>query len=275
MKKSQDTHNSSANASRSESTIILEELEDNYEPTEEEILEYAQYLGMNLTTDQEFFWIAKEGLKAPVPKPWKPCRTPKGNIYYFNFESGQSSWEHPMDAEFKKKYKQEKEKKNSMIRNLDRKLEQEMNECENEFLQKVKEKEVQKDREIMDFKAKLISEINEYESELEKNNKSELQNYQSNMRDSNKIQQTVFFIIILIKNKEFQLKIKSEFIEKQQNLREKYGEISPEKVKSLKNDFAKKLEIYKTDLEEKRKNRVENIKIKQKLHFEDSINVFF
>ena len=30
-------------------------------------------------------WIAKEGLKAPLPKDWKPCKTPQGDIYYFNF----------------------------------------------------------------------------------------------------------------------------------------------------------------------------------------------
>jgi centrosomal protein CEP164 len=45
------------------------------QPTEEEIIEYAQFLQMDLATDQDLFWIAREGLKAPLPEPWKPCKT--------------------------------------------------------------------------------------------------------------------------------------------------------------------------------------------------------
>ena len=67
--------------------IMEEELDEDYEPTNEEIEEYAKYLGMDLKEDGDMFFIAKEGLKAPLPDPWKPCRSPGGNIYYFNFES--------------------------------------------------------------------------------------------------------------------------------------------------------------------------------------------
>jgi hypothetical protein len=38
-------------------------------------------------------WIAREGLKAPLPEHWKPCKTPTGDIYYFNFQSGDSVWQ--------------------------------------------------------------------------------------------------------------------------------------------------------------------------------------
>lgn len=92
--------------------ILEEEVDENYEPTEAEILEYASWLGMELPKEkvrlrecvilmlrhqtltvrfirfartQELLWIAKEGLKAPLPKDWKPCKTPTGDIYYFNF----------------------------------------------------------------------------------------------------------------------------------------------------------------------------------------------
>jgi centrosomal protein CEP164 len=67
--------------------IMEEELDEDYEPTLEEIEEYAKYLGMDMKDDRHLFYIAKEGLKAPLPDPWKPCRSPDGNIYYFNFES--------------------------------------------------------------------------------------------------------------------------------------------------------------------------------------------
>lgn len=56
-------------------------------------------------------WIAKEGLKAPLPEPWKPCRTPKGEIYYFNFQTNESIWEHPCDQYYKKVCQEEKLKK--------------------------------------------------------------------------------------------------------------------------------------------------------------------
>ncbi len=30
-------------------------------------------------------WIARESLKAPLPKDWKPCRADNGDVYYYNF----------------------------------------------------------------------------------------------------------------------------------------------------------------------------------------------
>lgn len=53
----------------------------------------AEFLGMSLAEDPDLLWIAREGLKAPLPKDWKPCQTPEGEIYYFNFGSGDSTWE--------------------------------------------------------------------------------------------------------------------------------------------------------------------------------------
>lgn len=63
---------------------------------------------MNPEEDRKFLYIAREGLKAPVPKPWKACQTKSGEIYYFNFESGESMWDHPSDDIFRKKFQQTK-----------------------------------------------------------------------------------------------------------------------------------------------------------------------
>lgn len=76
-----------------------------------EILEYARYLGMDPDEDHDLLYIAKEGLKAPLPENWKPCKTREGDIYYFNFDSRQSQWEHPCDEFYKKKYNEAKMKK--------------------------------------------------------------------------------------------------------------------------------------------------------------------
>jgi len=54
--------------------VLEDDLDSNYEPTFQEIEEYAQYLGMDPGDDQEMYYIAKEGLKAPLPGNWKPCK---------------------------------------------------------------------------------------------------------------------------------------------------------------------------------------------------------
>jgi hypothetical protein len=92
----------------SESIILEEEIDENYEPTTDEIEEYAQWLGMDLDQDRDLFYIAKEGLKAPLPEPWKPCKTKEGEIYYFNFENGESVWEHPCDEYYRKMFEEAK-----------------------------------------------------------------------------------------------------------------------------------------------------------------------
>jgi len=92
--------------------ILEEEIDPNYVPGEDEVLEYAKWLGMDLDKDEDLYWIAREGLMAPLPKNWKPCKT-KGtdDIYYFNFETGESTWDHPCDGYYKRLYEEEKKKK--------------------------------------------------------------------------------------------------------------------------------------------------------------------
>ena len=93
------------------STVLEENLDDNYEPTTLEIHEYARFLGMDPDEDKDLLWIAKESLKAPLPENWKPCQTEEGDIYYFNFKSGESLWDHPCDNHYRELFKREKTKK--------------------------------------------------------------------------------------------------------------------------------------------------------------------
>ena len=76
---------------------------------------------MNLEEDPDLLFIAIEGLKAPLPEPWKACRTKSGEIYYFNFESGDSTWEHPLDEIYRQKYKTLKATKNKTKQHKDNK----------------------------------------------------------------------------------------------------------------------------------------------------------
>lgn len=61
--------------------------------------------------DKDLLYLAKEGLKAPLPPDWKPCQNREGKIYYFNFKTKQSQWEHPCDQYYKNLYQELKRKK--------------------------------------------------------------------------------------------------------------------------------------------------------------------
>ena len=93
--------------------IILEEqIDSKYIPTDDEVIKYAKWLGMDMEEDKDLFWIAREGLKIPLPENWKPCKTYDTNeIYYFNFSTGESTWIHPCDDYNNKLYQEAKKKK--------------------------------------------------------------------------------------------------------------------------------------------------------------------
>ena len=89
---------------------ILEE-NSNFQPTHEEILEYAEtVLELKNNETETLLWIAEEGIKAPLPDGWKPVTTDKGDLYYFNFNTGESMWEHPCDEHYKNLVKSERKK---------------------------------------------------------------------------------------------------------------------------------------------------------------------
>ncbi|GIQ91347.1 hypothetical protein KIPB_014558, partial [Kipferlia bialata] len=98
------------------SVILDEELDENYEPTADEVKEYAAFLGMDVDRDTDLFWVAREGLKTALPPGWKPCKTESDELYYFNFDTGDSTWDHPCDSHFKNKYQEEKKKRDEKRR---------------------------------------------------------------------------------------------------------------------------------------------------------------
>ncbi|CAL9684213.1 unnamed protein product [Knipowitschia caucasica] len=89
--------------------ILEEEYDDDYVPSEQEVREYAKEIGIDPETESELMWLAREGVIAPLPSVWKPCQDVTGEIYYFNFSTGQSSWEHPGDEHYRSLVTQERE----------------------------------------------------------------------------------------------------------------------------------------------------------------------
>jgi len=96
--------------------VVLEEvLSGDYEPSQEDIVEYADWLGMDLKEDTDLLWIAREGLKAPLPSEWKACQS-DGDIFFFNFHTGESEWDHPSDVYCRKMYHSAKAERDRPVR---------------------------------------------------------------------------------------------------------------------------------------------------------------
>ncbi|KAK3726919.1 hypothetical protein QZH41_016709 [Actinostola sp. cb2023] len=94
--------------------ILEEEYDETYEPTENEVYEYAQLIGIDPQTEKSLLWIAREGIVAPLPTDWKPCQDSQGDIYYFNFGTGESVWDHPCDEYYRTMVLEERAKKKKM-----------------------------------------------------------------------------------------------------------------------------------------------------------------
>jgi len=90
--------------------IFEEQIDENYVPQEEEIKEFAETIGLDPEKEKDLLWIAREGIHAPLPPQWKPCQDKNGDIYFFNFKTGISSWEHPCDEFYREMVKTEKQK---------------------------------------------------------------------------------------------------------------------------------------------------------------------
>eukprot|EP01083_Nonionella_stella_P001195 3487_1 len=93
------------------SKILDEPFDPNFEPSTDQIEDYAKFMGMKLDdpVDKSLLYLAREALIAPLPHPWKPCQV-DGQTYYFNFETGESLWEHPVDTYYKKMFEDEKKR---------------------------------------------------------------------------------------------------------------------------------------------------------------------
>jgi hypothetical protein len=64
---------------------------------------------MKLPEDERLIYLAREGLKAPIPTNWQPFQGRDGEVYYKHKITQEKTYEHPTDIEYRKKYIQEKE----------------------------------------------------------------------------------------------------------------------------------------------------------------------
>lgn len=92
------------------STVLPDQACDpNYEPSQEDLEDYAANIGIDVAKEPHLMWIAKEGLRAALPPEWRACETDADEMYYFNFQTGESMWDHPLDDTFREKVVKERE----------------------------------------------------------------------------------------------------------------------------------------------------------------------
>jgi hypothetical protein len=68
----------------------------------EEIREYAVFLGIDPDRDPDLLFIAEQAYFSPLPPPWQEHAEPSsGNVFYYNPQTRQSAWAHPLEEQFR------------------------------------------------------------------------------------------------------------------------------------------------------------------------------
>ena len=79
-------------------------------PSENAVLDYAAYLGFSdpAGTEKDLLYIARWALTAPVPDGWSVHLDGDGLEFFHNVVTGESQYEHPMDAHYTRLYNQKR-----------------------------------------------------------------------------------------------------------------------------------------------------------------------
>ncbi|XP_074596453.1 uncharacterized protein LOC141851579 [Brevipalpus obovatus] len=94
------------------SFTILEELTVSPKDLEEEdLISYAKSIGIDPEIEKDFLWVAEEGILADLPENWIAVEDSFSRIFYYNKDTHQSRWDHPLDAYYKSLVKQQRLKR--------------------------------------------------------------------------------------------------------------------------------------------------------------------
>ena len=75
-----------------------------------QLLEFAEYLDVDTPREPELLPLVAETMVAPLPSGWVECEDDEtGMVYYHNEEMRESRWEHPLDAECRKRLDMERQ----------------------------------------------------------------------------------------------------------------------------------------------------------------------
>lgn len=91
--------------------LSMEEM-TNHACEPQEVEAYAEFLGIDTELERDLLWLAEEGLLTAPPEPWKACQaTGTLDLFFYNFETGESVWEHPGDADIRRRIQEELQKR--------------------------------------------------------------------------------------------------------------------------------------------------------------------
>ena len=72
---------------------------------------------MDPVEDKELLYIAGWALTAPLPDGWTEHLDAAGNEFYYNSMTGVSTYEHPLDEQYRSYYRQVKAQKQQAAKN--------------------------------------------------------------------------------------------------------------------------------------------------------------
>ena len=79
-----------------------------YAGPREDVVGHAAYLGMDPEADCDLLYIAEWALTAPLPDGWTEHVDGNSNLFYYNSVTGVSTYEHPLDEQYRQYYRQVK-----------------------------------------------------------------------------------------------------------------------------------------------------------------------
>jgi tetratricopeptide (TPR) repeat protein len=83
--------------------LSLEALAERYSVCTEDVTEFAAFLDVDPKKELYLLPTVCESITADLPAGWQECEDPKsGESYYWNRATDSTSWEHPLDAGFRK-----------------------------------------------------------------------------------------------------------------------------------------------------------------------------
>ena len=88
-----------------DSIILEEEIDPNYVPSQDEIDEYAKWLGMDLQQDKDLQWIAPERIESAFTRALEALQDDgHGRDLLFQLLVKKSTWDHPCDEYYRTLY---------------------------------------------------------------------------------------------------------------------------------------------------------------------------
>ena len=86
--------------------------------SEEEVVAFASYLGIDADHHKDLLWVAREALVSPLPYGWKECVGAEGAVFFVQKDTNIVQWEHPLDEYYKSLARKLVQEKQSSLKRL-------------------------------------------------------------------------------------------------------------------------------------------------------------